>query len=367
MLYGANLQDAAICMPLPSDSTKSNGVWLYEVKAGDPLYAMCLNELNQGAQLFSMDPQNEADLQPGTVSSAFQQAFAAASNGPSLSASAQVAVEENSLTYQIVDGGVSYVFITGFDDSGTVAYQVLPSSNAVKPFTVPLADGNYLKPGSVPDPLQQDMKKGGVTLSAKARISSFQRAVIWQINDTQATYTLWDGFDYMSYERQLIVRPAILNLESLFTRFGITLKRTQITAGTGTWSVDNDSANPFNFTLGYVIFNVVQGSQNGPLDVFGSTMRIESLTDNNQLQFNDLLSNPTQMSAANFDPNTIYPNGNKETIVSGQLMEAWMRARVPPRPPNCVYTSGYYYCPITRSQEKEHLPLQRRTPAPDRS
>lgn len=352
-LYGANLQDAAVCMPLDEDPTASNGVGLHPVASKDVLYAAYIKELNQAGCLFTMDPKYEVDLQPGAPDPEFRLAFAEASQGLQLSSIAEISVIEYDLTYQIVDGNVDYVLIKGVSADDVISYLVLPSVSAIQPFSVPLADGQYLRVGPVATQLKKDVETGGhVTLSPSAHINSFQRAVMWQINDTAASYTVWEGYDE-SATRLLFVRPAIPNLEALFNTFGITLKRTTVTGDGGRWIVDNDSANPFNFTLGYVVFNVIQTSGMGPLDIYGSTMRIERLGDDDRMEFYDILSGPTQVSASNFDAGTIYPNGNKETIVDGQLQEEWMWAKAPPKPPTCVCTSGYYYCPANRSDQAE--------------
>jgi hypothetical protein len=119
------------------------------------------------------------------------------------------------------------------------------------------------------------------------------------------------------------------------------------------WTLDNDSASAYNTTLGYVVLNVVQAGTGGPLDLYGSTMRIERLGDDNQLQYYDIVSQPTELSADNFDADTVYPNGNKETIVDGQIQASWMRAAKAPRPPNCV-PSDMYFCPRSSTASPRH-------------
>jgi uncharacterized protein YjbI with pentapeptide repeats len=347
-LYGANLQDAAVCLPDSSAPQGTDGVWLYEVLSTDTLYQTYLTELNAAANLFTLDPQPwESHLQPGAVDSGFRAAFAEASQGIMLSADAQVSVTLDVLTYEVVDQGVSYPLLQGYDESGTAAWVVVPSDAPGNTFTVPLADGQHLEPGPVPSQLQSDFQTQGVALSSCAQVQTFQRPVIWQIVDTTASYTLWDGYDTNAVW-QLFARPAIPNLTTLFQVFGVSLLRTTLT-GSGPWIVDNDSESAYNFTTGYIVFTARLDPKTNALDIYGSRVRIEQLSDGDQLQYHDIVAATTQISVANFDDSTIYPNGNKETIFAGQMEPAWFRAKTPPTPPTCVYTSGDYYCPPTSS------------------
>jgi hypothetical protein len=107
--------------------------------------------------------------------------------------------------------------------------------------------------------------------------------------------------------------------------------------------------NPFNLTLGYILFNVVQQGVTGPLDIYGSTMRIEQLGKNNQLNIADILCLPTKMTADIFNSDTIFPHGNTDPHAGSSLKEEWMHANTPPPPPVCV-PNDYASCPPPSSQ-----------------
>jgi hypothetical protein len=135
------------------------------------------------------------------------------------------------------------------------------------------------------------------------------------------------------------------NVTQLFAKFQMTIPRASVTASGNVWALDNDSNNPFGTTLGYVTFNIVQAPNSGPLDIYGSTMRIERLAAPNQLQYYSVVCDATQISADNFDPQTVWPNGSKQpSITGGTIKPEWLHARVPPRPPICV-PNEYSYCP----------------------
>jgi uncharacterized protein YjbI with pentapeptide repeats len=346
-LFGANLLDAAMCMPGSASATASNGVWLDEVLPGDSDYAAYVSELQAATALYLMDPWLERQLQPGPVSEAFRIAFQEATQ-QQLGTGAAVEIVQFDLTYQVIDGTTTYQMIQGIDpDTALASYQVLPGAEGVEPFSIPLADSRYFISGQpvAPQLAADFMLRGGVTLSSGAIIGTFQRAAIWQISDT-TSYTLWDGFDLLS-ERTLFMRTALPLTTSLFQSFGMTLSRTTVTAmpDGGGWVMDNDSTNPFSTQLGYVAFRIVQQAAGDALEVYGATFRIERLTDGNQLQYYTINCDATQITADNFDANTVFPNGNREAAVtSGKLMEAWLRAPKPPKPPDCV-PSPNSYCP----------------------
>jgi hypothetical protein len=174
--------------------------------------------------------------------------------------------------------------------------------------------------------------------------SQTRSPVIWQIDGSTTSYTVWEGYDVDgdTPQRVLYARPSIPTLTALFQAVGVTLKRTTISGVGGMWTLDNDSVNAFDTTLGYVVLNVVQAGTSGPLSLYGSTMRIEGLGDDNQPQYYDIVSQPTELSADNFDADTVYPTGDKETIVGGQIQASWMRAAKAPRPPTCVPSDMYY-------------------------
>lgn len=344
-LFGANLQNAAICLP-SSAPQGTYGVWLTEILPTDSAYQATLAELENAQTLTTLDPSYESDLAPGIISSTVMTALNQA--GIMVSPNATVTIVESDQTFLVVDGGANYLIIPGIDNNALASYQVIPS-NSTSPFYIPLADGALFRTGSVSAQVRSDFQSsGGVTLSSNAAMTTTQRAVIWQIIDT-TVYDLWDGFD-SNDQRQLFVRTSIPSLTSLLAAAGVTLKRTVVSAvSVGFWSLDNDSENPFNTALGYVVMNVALAKAGSPIEIYGASLRIEQLVSEDALGYFTIPCAPTLIVAGNFDQNTYFPNGNKEPgVLSGTLDPTWMRAKQPPRPPTCV-PNGNSYCPMTNA------------------
>jgi len=368
-LFGANLNNAAICLPTEADPTKTLGVWQYEVASNDPLYKTYIDELNTAVNSFIMNIKNLPDLEPGKVTASFVTAFNKASNGEeTISSGAEISVVKNLLSWEIEDSTTTYILKKGFNmNTGEAAYKVVVTSNrmalpstflaesAGTSFFIPLSSSQYFSssPPIAPELIDAFKKNGNVQLSTNAVMKSFQRPVAWDIVDSSKVYSIWEGFS-LSLNRELVVRPAIPNLKSLFKKFNLTLFKTKIKSVKGGWTIDNDSEDAFNTALGYVTFTVDMESSGDSLIIFGNSFRIEQLGNNNQLTFHTIVSSPTLITVNNFDDNTIFPNGKKVSISSSdQLKEVWMRASVPPNPPDCV--PGFSYCPSASSKGENSL------------
>jgi uncharacterized protein YjbI with pentapeptide repeats len=344
-LYGANLQDAALCFPLPTTPVSTYGVWLFRVGQGDARYAAVLKELQSAQLVVLLDPDYEAELtKGGTLSAGFRSAFAKASkNKYQLSANAVAQTAQHEARYHVTDVATRYDIVPGIDTSGTAAWQVVPTATPSKAFYIPLYDVRSFIAGPVSKELRTDFQqRGAVSLGTSATVGTEQSAIAWQINDGDNSFELWDGFD--DTDRQLFARLAMPNLTALFSDRGFKLSRETVTADKGgVLEIDNDSGNPFGSMLGYVTFNAVPGKDG--IDIYGSTMRIQRLADNNQLQYYDIGCAATKIAPDNFDVNTYFPNGRKEpTVIDGTLDSTWLRAQSPPRPPLCVPNPSSY-CP----------------------
>jgi hypothetical protein len=116
------------------------------------------------------------------------------------------------------------------------------------------------------------------------------------------------------------------------------------------WLLDNDSENPQNFNKGYTTFLLIlNGSE---LDVYGTSVRIAYLGNNNKLEYDTETCEVTVLTATNMDIHTVCPNGKDLSTnqgAGGGTWNEWMRASAPPKPPACVPTD-YSYCPPTKRQ-----------------
>ncbi len=217
--------------------------------------------------------------------------------------------------------------------------------------------------------LRPAFQQCGVTFSDQAVIQSTGDAVAWQINGSTppGDYTAWHGFDDLGNEG-ILARPSMPRLRAAFAANAAVASslrwQATVTAGPGPqqWQVDNDSENPKNLQLGYATLLVAEDAD-GALAFYGTTLRIEQLGDNNQLQIRAVTYNATVLcptdhtgtqncagdgSGSYFGPGTICPN--TRTLQENQQSFPpipWahmLRAPSPPKPPTCV-PSPYGDCP----------------------
>ncbi len=241
---------------------------------------------------------------------------------------------------------------------------ITPSGDdqTIKKYIVDFNNGNL-------NDLRPAFQQCGVTFSGQAVIESTEDPEAWQINGSTppGDYTAWHGFDDIGNEG-ILARPSMPRLRAAFAAnaavAGSLRWQATITAGPGPqqWQVDNDSENPRNLQLGYATLLVAEDAD-GTLDFYGTTLRIEQLGDNNQLQIRTVTYNATVLcpkdhtgtqncagdgSGSYFGPYTICPN--TRTLQENQQSFPpipWahmLRAPSPPKPPTCV-PSPYGDCP----------------------
>jgi uncharacterized protein YjbI with pentapeptide repeats len=184
-----------------------------------------------------------------------------------------------------------------------------------------------------------------IRLSTSATVSSIADTV-WQIVDQPTTYNLWTevtGQDNQHHDiTKLFVAPSLPNLKAAFQQCNVNPLRWQATVTTQVdgkqWFVDNDSQNPANTNTGYVSF-IIKSTESG-LDVYGTSLRITRLGDNNQSVFDTEPINVTVLTAANLSDDTTCPNQTtlKVNQERGGSWETWMRPILLPIPPRCVPT-----------------------------
>jgi uncharacterized protein YjbI with pentapeptide repeats len=371
-LVGANLQEtdfsdakldrailtnAAVAVADTTQTDQSDGVWLFDTQRQDP--APYISELNAATTLFKLAPVVAEGLTPGPVSDALRTAFE--ENGVTLSDEAQIEEREEDAYWQIADGSTSYTITKGCDqDQYTPALIVQSSDVEADPFAIPLTCEKDLQRGAITDDLRDAFATyGKVVLTKEATLTTKVRAIVWQIEHAStycSLYTLWLGLDD-SCEEKLFARPSIPDVRELFWDAGIKLRWQATVATKGDhWRLDNDSNNPFNDSLGYIKFNLLQETDGAPLDVFGFMLRIMRLSKSNQIEYHNIICAKTRISLDELKDTTVCPNGweVQDNQEQRKPFHLWMRASRPPSPPTCVPSAdGTYYCPRSTSSHTE--------------
>jgi hypothetical protein len=118
----------------------------------------------------------------------------------------------------------------------------------------------------------------------------------------------------------------------------------------GLWFIDNGSQDPQNRTTGYMTFLVKEDGDE--VAVYGASVRITRLGDNNQQEFDNESCGVTQLSVDMMSDTTTLPNGS--FLSSNQKNDRttwddrWMRAPTLPSPPTCVPTFGKFCGPASQ-------------------
>ncbi|MGN6756556.1 MAG: pentapeptide repeat-containing protein [Thermomicrobiales bacterium] len=228
---------------------------------------------------------------------------------------------------------------------------------------------NDLNRGDLADLRPLFLQNGSVTFSQQATIAPTGDPDAWQVLDpgSAGNYTVWHGYDDLGSEA-LLARPSLPALQQVFTQYNAvagTLRwQASISAGTATnvWLLDNDSTNPKNLQLGYATMLVNEDSD-GSLAFYGTTLRIQQLGDNNQLQIRIMSYGPTILcpldknnvqqcngdgSGSFFGPSTNCPNARflsqNQNSTPPVPWAQMLRFVKPPVPPACV-PSPYGNCP----------------------
>lgn len=365
-IQGGNFLNAAMCVPVSaSDANATNGVWLYEVTAGDAQLADYIQELESGSTTYSITTPPPSFLVPGPISADLVGVLSG--HGISVSASAMVSVSFTEQTWKIADG-TDYLLIPGFDSSFTVAYNVYLEGT-----TSALCDLDYataLQAGTVTANLIQTLKTNSanrINLSPNAVLSTYPRPVVWNIVDATAvkSYTLWWGVQPSgtSLANVTYVRSAVPILIGLFQKFLIGLRQQTFIAksvnaadDTTTWTVDMGTDDPYYLQTGYIRFNIVGNSatQVTALDVYGYTMRMSGKGNQGTEVIQDFDCEITIISPETMDEQTLLPNNRTkaQNVQSRAPFDKWVQYyKLYPNPPICVPTP-ISYCPSTNSPAK---------------
>jgi len=188
-----------------------------------------------------------------------------------------------------------------------------------------------------------------IILSPASQITTIVDGSVWQIVDGAASYSLWTDIDDNGSE-ELYAAPALTNIQAAFqeNRFPLRWQASAAVDQTEVqWLLDNDSQNPQNSTIGYMKFLLILNA--GGLDVFGISVRITRLGDNNQSIFDSESCSVTKLGTTNMSGETKCPNGTTLKVNQEQngvsWDDKWLRANSPPAPPSCVPTDNGYCAP----------------------
>ncbi|HWU86440.1 MAG TPA: pentapeptide repeat-containing protein [Kofleriaceae bacterium] len=355
LVYGANLNNAAIAVNIGTQTDPIGGVWLFTL---DTSLAATLQAATVS---FSLNPNGDfatyekmlnaldgANLHE--VTEAFQR-----EGGITLSSTAQITTQQQRGGWQIVQSSsVAFTLWTALDAGG---------ENEVYGVAAGKAQELSLNPGGDPTLYQTVVaaldaddittliplfQAQGQTLDASATVQAASQGIVWQITDGTSSYTAWSGYDLDDMTQQIFVQPSLTAVAQAFFEAGLTLlpQATVTATGTGTsgsWVIDNDSLDPQNFLIGYVGFMVIPGTAG--LDVYGTAIHIARLAGQGYLEIDTEACLVTQLSLGNLSGDTICPNGYTLAVnqAQGGTWNDWMRAPVPPRPPSCV-PNGISYC-----------------------
>ena len=371
----AILLNAAICLPIsPTQSTKTNGVWLADLQSSDPDFKAILNELNQADQLKTIiNPppsiMNAHFLKPGTIQPNLHGLLS--QNGLDVSSSSDVSIITYSTTWKIIDSTSSktYLLIPGYNSNFTVTYNVFQSGIPAE--ICEISYNTTLNNGQVSSSLSSILKtnsNGKITLSEQAELSQYQRPVIWRILDAVAnkSYTLWWGVEYMNRALNNVtyIRSSTPSLHSLFgAKLSIDLraqsfftKTTDPANDTTTWLVDMGVNDAFYLKTGYIQFKIIGNSSTNPtaFSIFGFSLRMSGLDQNQNETIMNVSIAPTIIDQDIINNSTLLPNNQtKLQNVNAELpFDQWIRIyKNIPSPPKCVPTP-LSYCPAPTTKLK---------------
>ncbi len=363
-IKGANFLGAAICLPASTNNPgQTNGVWLAGVPKTDGNLAAYMAELDNASTfkaILQPPPSTMATqfLLPGTIKANLLGALKNA--GIIVDASSVVSVADYESTWQITDGTKIYLIIPGYDSEFTVAYNVYLSGNAAVQCSLPYP--YPFQTGTITSTLISDILQGStdkIDLSATATVNTYQRPALWTVLDpvNNKTYSVWWGVELLLNKLNNVtyVRAAFSVLKQLFAKWGGNLrdqsfvtKSTDTTANTTTWMVDIGKEDAYYLNTGYVQFKVVGNSATAPtqLDVYGYTIRMSGLGNNQQEVIQDFDCDVTKITADVMDDQTLMPNNATKilNVNSGKPFSQWMQiTNGVPQPPVCVPT-GISYC-----------------------
>jgi uncharacterized protein YjbI with pentapeptide repeats len=234
-----------------------------------------------------------------------------------------------------------------------------PDGTSVKQCVSALAQADLGKIGAL-------FTQRGLALPQGATIQATTETDAWQVGG----FNVWQGYTKSGTEA-VLVRPGTPKLRDIFkTHSGnagtLRWQSTISAAGVGPnrWQIDNDSANPDNFQLGYVKILAIR-SDDGLL-FYGTMLRIERLADDNTRQIVPVTLVPTVLgptdaageqqcgidgSGSYFGPATVCPNAARLSVnQSSRTRVRWeemLRAPESPAPPKCVPSPNQYCPPVS--------------------
>ncbi|MEE6164359.1 MULTISPECIES: pentapeptide repeat-containing protein [unclassified Mycolicibacterium] len=277
-------------------------------------------------------------------------------------------------------GTTSGAYLFKISDAGGDVVGELTAA-AAPMFPVELAPGpdrtpveqlvGYLKQGDIMNagPI---LTKRGLTLPAGATIRVTTETNAWQVIDAKgAGFNVWLGYTKAG-TKAVLARPATARLRDIFKTHsgnaGTLRWQSTISADLGPerWVIDNDSANPDNFQLGYVKILAVRADDG--LVFYGTMLRIERLADDNTREIVPVTLLPTVLGPTNaageqqcgpdgsgsyFGPATVCPNAVTLSVnQSSKTRLRWeemLRAPESPAPPTCVPSPNQYCPPVSPS------------------
>ncbi|WP_458316688.1 pentapeptide repeat-containing protein [Mycolicibacterium brisbanense] len=281
-----------------------------------------------------------------------------------------------------LSGTTSGAYLFKISDAGVVKDVVGElTAAAAAMFPVELAPGpdrtpvdqlvTYLKQGDIVNagPI---MVKRGLTLPVGAKIQATTETDAWQVVDSKgAGFNVWLGYTKAG-AKAVLARPGTPRLRDIFKTHsgnaGTLRWQSTVSADLGPdrWEIDNDSANPDNFQLGYVKILAVRAEDG--LVFYGTMLRIERLADDNTRQIVPVTLLPTVLGPTNaageqlcgpdgsgsyFGPTTVCPNtvtlSLNHSSKTRLRWEEMLRAPESPAPPTCVPSPNQYCPPVSPS------------------
>lgn len=370
---GATLNDtvftnSAFGIGNPKDSNPKNtpvGAWLFSIPAAEA--AGVVGELNAAQNVPNQTPPNQFTI-PATHLSAFDvpgkpaagivSAFSA--NGITLAGDALLTISGETVFWQINDAATPYVIMEAVDTSSgqPVLGVAAGTAYSVAPTTfLPLSMQSDLIAGKISPALHKALAAAGITVSATATLNMAQQPSDWQIVNGAPCYEVFNlWLDLSAFGTVIQVRPSLSGLIASFSEFSTALStRATIlqlldsaTHAQIGWIIDNNSGDPFNPVTNYVLFRVLQNSDMS-LDVYGGLMRVKRLSSEGSFEYANIVAGITTMIESQLaGSGNVAPNGEfSSTNTTNKLpFNAWLRPRVPPRPPLCVPDpSGNFICP----------------------
>jgi uncharacterized protein YjbI with pentapeptide repeats len=375
-LFAVDLSGASVGVALSAPAGAAAGMWLANMPLSGTDY---VNVLNNASTQYILSKPTHADFialrtalnNPSTdlttVIAAFQAVKITISNNAQITP-----IGTPQPTWEIVDqtAGVTYSVWSALDANGNNELYVLsdaanaaifslnPGGNsaAYQSVSTALTTAAAQPTSSAMAVIVSAFQKQKVTLDSTSTVSAAQTPDAWLVTDTQ-NYTVWSEAALSPGGGALLWQIfAQCSLGDFATNFTAQTLRPQATVSVVTansiWALNNDAGNPQNFDIGYMEFQLQLTPDGTGLDVYGTSIQVEVLGPDNQLQIIPSEVNVTSLQPSNLSADSLCPNGNtlshnQETGSSS--WNDWMRANSPPKPPVCVPNKFSYCQPPTSS------------------